>query len=140
MSAAGFAQLLEETLSVEYASGRVTPLDCPYTTEWRTLPYAMVAQWQGGEMRYERAGERPINAPAGAVLLSPSDARHCVTSPPSGTGDLPVGALASLALRGARFAAAGAGAAGADRGRRPSSSAISARRWRRRPKRRSCLR
>ena len=72
MSAAGFAQLLEETLSVEYASGRVTPLDCPYTTECARCPTPWWRSRRAARCGMSGRERRPISMRrAGAVSCRP---------------------------------------------------------------------
>ncbi len=78
-------RFLDDTLLVKFIEGGHSTVSYPYTTGWRTMPYAMVAHWQGGDIRYERAGEPPLHVRAGSVLLAPADLAHCVTLASSGT-------------------------------------------------------
>ena len=75
---------LEQSLDVACIDGNVSHVACPYSTGWRTLPFAVIAQWIGGGIRFEREGRKPeVTYDGQAVLVAPGVA-HCVTTPERG--------------------------------------------------------
>ncbi len=73
-----------DTLTVEWVEGEVSQVVCPYTTDWRTMPYAMVARWTGGRVLWETDMDSRV-IEDGDALVAPAGLRHRVTTPPRGT-------------------------------------------------------
>jgi hypothetical protein len=71
--------LIADSLRFEYIEGGVTEVEYPYTTGWRTLPFAVVSQWIGGPMFVEWAGTAGARFESGQAVLVPPGVRHCVT-------------------------------------------------------------
>jgi AraC-like DNA-binding protein len=69
-------KVLEETLKFEYCGGAVTRLRRPFSTSWRTLPYATSAQAIGGTLRVEALEGRPVEIKEGGGMLSVAGLRH----------------------------------------------------------------
>jgi len=70
----------EETLTFDYIEGAVSPVTSPYTTGWRSLPYAVVCQWQGTRIRLDLTNQEHRSLDNGEGLIIPANIRHCVTT------------------------------------------------------------
>jgi AraC-like DNA-binding protein len=69
-------KVLEETLKFEYCGGAVTCLRRPFSTSWRTLPYATSAQAIGGRLSVETLEGRLVEIKEGGGMLSVAGLRH----------------------------------------------------------------
>jgi AraC-like DNA-binding protein len=68
-------KVLEDTLKFEYCGGAVTCLRRPFSTSWRTLPYATSAQAIGGILNVETLQGR-VEIKEGEGMLSVAGLRH----------------------------------------------------------------
>ncbi len=71
------------TLTMDWVEGDVSHVRCPYSTDWRTMPYAMVARWTGGCVQWETEHEQ-VWIDDGDTLVAPAGLRHRVTTPLQG--------------------------------------------------------
>jgi AraC-like DNA-binding protein len=73
------AALVEGSLRLTSIEGAVSQVPARYTTGWRMLPFAVVAQWRHQPVRFACVGHPARVVPAGHCLLTPPGVRHCVT-------------------------------------------------------------
>ncbi len=69
-------KVLEETLKFEYCGGAVTCLRRPFSTSWRTLPYATTSHAIGGSLRVETLSGEPVEVREGEGMLTVAGFRH----------------------------------------------------------------
>jgi len=70
--------LVEESLRFEWFEGGVSHVTTQYTTGWRSLPYAVVCQWQEARCVYTQEDGVIIQLGSGEGLLIPPGIRHRV--------------------------------------------------------------
>ncbi|MGH7145394.1 MAG: AraC family ligand binding domain-containing protein, partial [Planctomycetota bacterium] len=74
----GLEPLGLESLRFEYQSGGIARLPEGHSTGWRSLPGLMFSQVGQGAERLEVAGEAPVEAQVGDLILLPAGVRHKV--------------------------------------------------------------
>jgi len=71
--------LIEAGLGAEYVQGAVTPIEQPFTTDWRTMPYMVTVQLLNGELLLELDGEPSRTLGLGEALAVRAGLRHRLT-------------------------------------------------------------